>query len=39
VDHLYFSVFPLPPKKPPMVAPAHIPNATLTDMVNHNFQP
>jgi|GEM_PF-2808958 hypothetical protein len=39
VNHFYFFILLRPPKKPPIVAPAHIPNATLTNMANHNIQP
>jgi hypothetical protein len=38
-DHLYFAVFPVPPRKLPIVAPAHIANSTLDNMADHNFQP
>jgi len=39
ITALYLTVFPLPPRKPPIVAPAHIAKSTLTNMANHNFQP
>jgi hypothetical protein len=31
-DHLYFAVFPVPPRKLPIVPPAHIANSTLDNM-------
>jgi hypothetical protein len=31
VNHFYFFILLRPPKKPPIVAPAHVPNATLTN--------